>query len=386
MKGNTTSTPGKLKPGRVGANVLEAVRGDIASGKLASGRFLPSVRELAKTHAVGMKTVWRVMKILESDGLVASQPRHGFTVLAKANDPDRGCPLAYVSERSAAPGEGWDVFHLSLFSHLQEAAARRGWSVLGLKADDFTAGQLADRLSCARAFGAIIDSIRPETFRAVKESGIPCLMVDAWIDGVGLDAVLQNGHMGGTLAARHLLARDCRRPAWFGPSGDNVHAIDRLGGALAALAVASPRIEPELLFAAAGDDLEQEALRMLSRRNRPDGVIALWGGHAMAVKRAADRLGLVPGRDFELVGWCAEEMYENFYRPGFGAGPVPLTATWSIRAMAEAAMSRLAERRETPALQPLWMKIPVTLRRATENVAGEAAAVGAKSRFKKRRK
>jgi len=380
------TTPGRSKLGRVGADILEAVRGDIASGKLASGRFLPSVRELARTHAAGMKTIWRVMKVLESDGLVASRPRHGFTVLAKANDPDRGCPIAYISERSATPDAEWGAFHLPLFSCLQEAAVRRGWSVLALKAGEFTAGQLADRLSCARAFGAIIDSTRPETVRAAKEAGIPCLMLDAWWDGAGLDAVLQNGHMGGILAARHLLARSCRQAAWFGPPGDNCHALDRLGGALAALAAASPRLEPELLFAGDGDDLEKEALRMLSRRDRPDGVIALWQDYAMAVKRAADRLGLVLGRDLELVGWCAEEMYENFYRPGFGAGPVPPTVIWSIRTMAETAMSRLAERRETPALPPLWMKVPVALRNAAGDEPGVAAAVRTTSGLKKGRK
>jgi DNA-binding LacI/PurR family transcriptional regulator len=345
--------------GRAGAGVLEKVRGQIAAGKLRSGTFLPSVRTLADEHDVGVRTVCRILKVLESEGLVAARPRRGYSVLPRANDPDRGCPIAYILERATRP-ETWDPFHSRLFTCLQEAASLRGWSTLALGAGGLTAGQLADRLKCARSFGAIIDTDNPETVAAVKAAGLPCLMLDAWRDDAGIDAVLQNGHMGGALAAKHLVAKGARRIAWFGMPPGHFHGTDRLGGALAGLAEAG--LTPEIRFVAERPAMEEEARAMLSRPDRPDGVLALWQGYAMAVKRAADSLGLVLGRDLHLVGWCAEEILENFYRPGFGPGPVPPTITWSIRAMAEAAMSRLAERRQTPTLDPMWLKVPVELR------------------------
>jgi len=345
--------------GRAGAGVLEKVRGLIANGELTSGTFLPSVRTLADEHSVGVRTVCRALKVLEREGLVAARPRRGYRVLARANDPDRGCPIAYVIERTTRP-ETWDAFHSRLFVCLQEAASRRGWSTLALGAGELTAGELVDRLRCVRSFGVVVDSDRAETVAAVKTAGIPSLMLDAWRDDAGIDAVLQNGHMGGALAAKHLLARGARRIAWFGMPPGNFHAADRLGGALAVLAEAG--VSPEIRFVTERPAMEDEARAMLARRDRPDGILALWQGYAMAVKRAADGLGLVLGRDLHLVGWCAEEIFDDFYRPGFGSGPVPPTVTWSIRAMAEAAMSRLAERRETPGLAPMWLKVPVKLR------------------------
>jgi DNA-binding LacI/PurR family transcriptional regulator len=357
------ATGGNARLGRAGTGVLERIREKIANRELSSGAFLPSVRNLASEHSVGVRTVCRALKVLEREGVLAARPRRGYQVLARANDPERGCPIAYVVESTSEPNT-WDAFHSRLFVLMQQAAARRGWSMLALGAGELTGGELIDRLQCAHCFGTIIDSVRPETVDAVKSTDLPCLMLDAWRDDAGIDAVLQNGHMGGVLAAKHLLARGARRIAWFGMSPEHIHATNRLGGVLAALAETRPAMVPELHFVDEKPEMEAEARRMLSSPNRPDGVIALWQGYAMAVKRAADSLGLIIGRDLDLVGWCAEEIFENFYRPGFGSGPVPPTITWRISAMVEAAMSRLAERRKTPTLEPLWLNVPVELREA----------------------
>ena len=357
------------KLGRAGTELFEAIRADIASGVLASGRYLPTVRAMAEQHRVGVNTVWRTLKAMEAQGLIAAHPRRGFRVLAKANDPERGCPIAYVADPDGA------AFRRLLVGSLQDAAAERGWSLLAVKPEGLTVGQLVDRLRFVRTFGAIVDTTNPELVSAIRDSGIPCLLANAWLDGAGLDAVLQDGHMGGLLAARHLLDRGCRRIAWFGMSGQDALVLDRLGGALAALASAEPRVEPELLRLASSDDLEAAALRMLSRAKRPEAVIALWQGYAAAVKRAADRLGLRLGRDLELVGWSLEEEYGDTYSRSFGDGPVPATVTWSVRTMAATAVSRLAERREAPKLPALQIKIPVQLRPASD--AGPAKRPGA---------
>jgi DNA-binding LacI/PurR family transcriptional regulator len=355
------ATENNPRLGRVGTGFLNRIREKITNREIFSGAFLPSVRNLASEHSVGVRTVCRALKVLEREGVLAARPRRGYQVLAKANDPERGCPIAYVVESTSEPNT-WDAFHSQLFVFMQQAAARRGWSMLALGAGELTGGELLDRLKCTHTFGIILDSIRSETVNAVKSAGLPCLMLDAWRDNAGIDTVLQNGNMGGALAAKYLISRGARRIAWFGMSPGQAHATNRLGGALAALAEAQSAIVPELHFVEEKPDMEIEARKMLSASNRPDGVLALWQNYAMAVKRAADSLGLVIGRDFDLVGWCAEEIFENFYRPGFGSGPVPPTITWRISTMVEAAMSRLSERRETPSLEPLWLNVPVKLR------------------------
>jgi DNA-binding LacI/PurR family transcriptional regulator len=122
------------------------------------------------------------------------------------------------------------------------------------------------------------------------------------------------------------------------------------------------RLDPDLIVVPRPGDRERSARELLSRSDRPDGIIALWRGHALAVKRAADALGLAIGRDFELVGWCPEELYEAHFLSAFAGGAVPPAVVWSVRTMAETAFSRLAERQEHPNLPALKIKVPVRLR------------------------
>ncbi|MHC4917585.1 MAG: hypothetical protein ACYTGB_19085, partial [Planctomycetota bacterium] len=87
-----------------------------------------------------------------------------------------------------------------------------------------------------------------------------------------------------------------------------------------------------------------------------------WHNLALAIKDAADELGLKLGRDLHLVGWCAEEAVDEIYTLVFGKAALPPLVTWSVRTMAETVVARLAERRENPDLPALRVKVPVTLR------------------------
>jgi LacI family transcriptional regulator len=254
-------------------------------------------------------------------------------------------------------------FQSQLLRHLRDAAAGRGWALLALQAESQSPAGVAEQLRQQRAFAAAVDCDSPELLAALRAAGIPVLLLDAWVDGAEADAVLQDGQEGGVLAARHLLEQGCRRLVWFGSVSRNAHAMDRLGGALAALCVEGLALET-LVATDRANDLER-ARELLSRRPLPEAILALWQSDALALARAAAELGLEPGRDFRMVGWCPEELYAAQYAPGFTAGAVPPpTVTWSIRTMADTAVARLAERRENPALPALRVKVPVRLRPA----------------------
>jgi DNA-binding LacI/PurR family transcriptional regulator len=222
--------------------------------------------------------------------------------------------------------------------------------------------EVVARLKSARASSAILDTSDAETIREVRASRLPALMLDSWIDGCEIDSVMQDGHQGGLLAARFLVSRGCRRIAWFGPTDRNAHTMDRFGGAAAGLLGEGVELPPELIFATTLEQSLDNARRMLSRPDRPEAVVALWSVHALAVKRAADELGLVIGRDLQMVGWCPEEQYDKEYAPAFAPGQAAPAVTWSIRAMAEAAVAVLAERRANPGLPPLRIRVPASLK------------------------
>src|SRR5260221_452541 len=99
----------KNKPnvsGRASSGLASQLRSRIQAGQFASGDFLPSVRELCDRHELAIETVCRGLRILESEGLVAAVPRRGYRVLARANDPAKACPVAYLQAQSVA-ANGW---------------------------------------------------------------------------------------------------------------------------------------------------------------------------------------------------------------------------------------------------------------------------------------
>jgi LacI family transcriptional regulator len=224
------------------------------------------------------------------------------------------------------------------------------------------AEEVIERVSAARAFAVALCTRDEQTVEVIRRAGLPALMLDQWFEGADTDSVMQDGHQGGLLAARHLVGLGCRRIAWFGSMDRNAHSLARFGGASAGLMGEGRSLPPEMIHRTSDGGELEAARQMLAGRDRPDGVIALWQSYACAVKQAADESGLEIGRDFHMVGWCSEETLESIYLPGLKGGPMPPTITWSIRTMAETAVSRLAERREHPALPPLQIKIPVRLR------------------------
>lgn len=65
--------------------VVAQVRGLVASGRLAAGERLPSVRGLAERLLINPNTVARAYRELERDGVVVSRQGHGVFVADQAS-------------------------------------------------------------------------------------------------------------------------------------------------------------------------------------------------------------------------------------------------------------------------------------------------------------
>jgi DNA-binding LacI/PurR family transcriptional regulator len=149
--------------------------------------------------------------------------------------------------------------------------------------------------------------------------------------------------------------------------GVSRQGLERFGGASAALAARGIEIPAELRLELPDPETPlgfERARELLSQQDRPAAVLALWQGVTASVVRAARELGLVPGRDFEMVGWSTAEDYARTFRPHFDGGPVPPAVVWNVAELTRAAVSRLAERRANPAAPATTIKIPTRLRLA----------------------
>jgi LacI family transcriptional regulator len=224
-----------------------------------------------------------------------------------------------------------------------------------------------EQLRAAHVWGVAIDSINANLMKLVRDNGLAALMVDAWREDAEIDTVVQDSHQGGLLAANYLISRGHRRIGWAGaPPGESSHSLSRFGGAAAGLARSGLAIPPELCCDARRAEGFDKARELLTRKDRPTAILALWGEACQNVVRAARELKLVLGRDFDVVGWSTEEQYASTYRPGFPDGQVPPAIVWSVAAMAELAVTRLAQRQADPSLLVAKINVPVKLRAGTE--------------------
>jgi LacI family transcriptional regulator len=302
-------------------------------------------------------TVHRALKALAAEGLVAAESRQGYRVRPGANDPLRGCPIAYVFSAAEDP-QPWGAYHQTLLSAFQQAAGSRGWTLLAANATVDGRKELLEKLRTARTCGAVLDMHDRELIDFFLGTGLPAVLVNSWREDVQIDVVIQDGQQGGLQAADYLAGRGHKRIAWFGRTDYTGHSLDRLSGAMIGLMRAGLALPPELVVS----EDHGMARELLSRPDRPTAVIALWQGSARALAEAAAELGLAVGRDFEMVGWCREEEYDTSYRAIFRPGQVPPAVVWSVATMAEAALERISARRAHPAMPTLRIKIPTRLK------------------------
>jgi LacI family transcriptional regulator len=354
-----TSTAGK--GGRTAAGLCQLLKKQILSGRVAPGDLLPSVRKLSAEHGISCKTVHRALKLLAAEGLVASEPCRGYRVLAKAIDPNRGHPIAYVLSAQMA-GEKWTGFNRLLLTSLQDAAARRGWSMLGAGAKGIAHEEVIEQCRASRAWGVIIDVHSPHIVDLARKAGLTVVMIDAWHPDAGTDAIIQDGFRGGLLAGRYLAEKGHRRVAWFGPISASVHSMTRFGGAVNGLIRSGARLDPDLQVETPEEDSMESARELLSRSDRPTAVLALWRERCLEIANAAREMGLELGKDLDVVGWIVDEQYHENYVLHFAGSPVPPAVVWDASTLAETAVARLAERRERPDLPPMRINIETRLR------------------------
>ena len=344
--------------------LAEQLRRVIASGEIAPGQVLPSTKELGAQHGVSSETARRAARHLVAEGLLASEPRHGFRVLARANDPERGMPIAFVVSTVEHFGQ-WNTFYRQLFTGVQKAVADRGWSLLALGAGKRSNREILTQLRNQRVCGMVIDSMNASLLKEISSMGLPAVMMDSWDVAMRLDAIVQDSFQGALLATQHLVARGHTRIAWLGPISESVQSHERFGGVAAGLAAAG-LARPEFMRDTPRDQEVAAARALLSRPDRPTAVLALWYDTVSAVARAAGELGLVIGRDLDVVGWTPEEELGT-YRALFKNGPVPPAMVWSATELTRLAIARLVERRLNPALPPVLLKVPARVWLNDEN-------------------
>jgi DNA-binding LacI/PurR family transcriptional regulator len=349
-----------MEGGPAAAQLASELRHDIEEGQLAPGDFLPSVRSLKEQKHLAHQTVYNALRVLVSDGFVSAEPGRGYRVMARANDPTRGCPVACLFSSMLA-GKSLSSFYAKLRDELQSAARRQGWSLMTAGARGMRAEQAIEECSAARSWAIVIDAHAPEIVERARQAGLTVIMVDSWHPDAGVDAVVQDGFGGGMRAARYLAGKGHQRIAWFGAATGTVHGQSRYGGAVSGLLDAGLAFPSDMVINVDETPSADAARKLLAREDRPTAVLALQPSKCAEIANAAVELGLSPGKDLEIVGWCASE-YEQEFLAALPPGFVPPRISWSMRTLADTAIERLAQRRTNPGLAAMRINIETSLR------------------------
>jgi len=376
MQGTTSTGVTRSPGGRPAAGLAAAIRSGIAAGRYQVGQFVPSVRELSWRHSVAGETARRALKSLEVEGLLSAEPRHGYRVIAQPEQPDRTLPISYLLSGVEGASTQWSDLHQMLLVEFQRLAAEEGRSLVSVSYGRRPTTEVVEQIRAARVCGVVVDSITSELQEIVGRAGLPTVLVDFCGEELPCDAVGQDGYWGGVAAVSYLLERGHRKIAWIGPQlveADD-HVGQRLGGSVGALARAGLRLQSNMIIEAPYRDaaaFAKAARALLSRKDPPTAVVALWRHAAVAVGRAARELGLVIGKDLDLVGWCTAEAYESTFVPSFPPGQVPPAMVWSVAEMVRAAHSLLEMRRANPDAPPKLVIVRPQLRTAADSPRDE---------------
>ena len=359
MKPTVSAPHGANDTGRASARLVAALRQNIRTGAVSAGDFLPPVRALGAQHRMAVATVCKGLRQLAQEGLVAAVPRRGYRILPQAAEPTGSLACVVSAERITA---GWEPFFAAIETAVKRAAGRRGWPTAWMPIAHGKEESLKGQLQAVGAWGMVLDSIDPAMLAVARRAGVSVVMVDAWKHGEPFDAVVQDNFCGAELATRHLLDRGHRTFGWLGPVRQTHHSRERFGGAVATLATAGLAFVRQAEVDTDGPEVVAQAAAFLTGPKRPTAILALWPSMAVALAKAAREARLVAGRDFEMVGWCAEEIYDSTFLPAMGGVPLAATVVWSADAMAEVAIRRLIEQRHDPARPPLRLNIATRLR------------------------
>lgn len=299
--------------------ISEVLRQEIVGGKFDGTRKLPSEHQLMRRFSVARETVRSALKDLIERDLISRKPGYGTYLV------DRAAAIASQRFGVIVP-DAYHPFYQMIFRGLEDAARKRGWSVLtaalgcgtprerALKALEF-----AEICRDQRVGGVFVQPLQffkdSERFnRALVDvldaAGIPIVLLDSdyrtpplrsKFDLVGVD-----NHEAGYVLAAHLLEQGAKHVVYFSNPYPSVTSLARGSGAGLAVAAAGLRWTREnMVFAEPSD--AKAVRRVFGTSRRPDAVVCVNDHVARQLCATLRSIGLEVPRDMLMAGMNDDE-------------------------------------------------------------------------------
>jgi LacI family transcriptional regulator len=286
----------------------------IASGAWPVGTRLPAEPEIAAQLGVSRGTLRRALARLRERGLVDGAPGRGSFVRSTSPSAPPGLPriVGVLVPSVARPSVG------ALLMAIEDELDGLGYSMLVATSGSTPAQESgrARRMVSTGIAGLICYPIDhgadARLYRSLLDDGVPLVLVDRYLVGLGTDAVLCDNVGGAFQATSHLAGLGHRRIALV--TTDNLtttSVAERREGYRLALAEHGIPYDADLVSASLGvhafssPTSSVEVVSRFLEATRPTAVFALHDRVAFLVHRAATALGLRVPEDLSLVGFDA---------------------------------------------------------------------------------
>jgi LacI family transcriptional regulator len=141
--------------------------------------------------------------------------------------------------------------------------------------------------------------------KELKEKGVPLILFDRITDQLDVSTVTTDNSAGGKRATEHLIEKGCRRIGFLAISKTVSVSTGRMNGYLQALKENSMNRDEELILYCDGDDrMNKELIRkLLTSKNRPDGIFASVETLAISTYEVCEELGLNIPKDLKIIAF-----------------------------------------------------------------------------------
>lgn len=323
--------------GPVAQRVANRLRRQVLSGQLREGMPLPSVRNLAASTGIGVVTANRVLKRIETEGWAERRAGRCLRVtkdaVARAHvQMRRNLPPMICLVHSIDVQLGMEAEITALSSGYAEVFPGCSFRQVYLDFGDLDGFDRAREmlrqdsvLSCE--VGYVLVGLPRAAKQVFCQQNVPCVVHGYAEPDLNLPCVYEDMRRVGVMAGE-ILCRGQLCVAVCGPRliGAEVELLDGVHEAARNLGRPGPRTD--LFHVHLPIDIEQaEPLieRLLTRADRPDGLLVLRPEHALACTRVAARHDIaVPGQ-LQVIGLHHHPTYRLVYPAITSIGPRSLS-------------------------------------------------------------
>lgn len=193
-----------------------------------------------------------------------------------------------------------DYFFSLAINGIQSVAERKGYHVLIYLSHEKFANEKSIIAECCsgRVDGALI-SVTSETTNGdhivkLQQENIPFVFFDRGFEGLSGARVITNDYECGHISAAHLIKNGCKNPVFLSISSCLDICKKRADGFMAALRDEKTDYVETPVIECRGNNSEEysQIKKLLSSRNRPDGIVASVERLAMSVYLVCKEIGL----------------------------------------------------------------------------------------------